>query len=68
VNEERIDQLASAIYSEVYGHLDDKRHRARLETEIRDWLTEGDGGVGRTVEDLAAEWREYNPDDPDYQD
>jgi hypothetical protein len=65
--EQGILALASAIYSEVYGHLDDKRHSARLTTEIRDWLTEGDEGRGRAVEDLAAEWREYNPDDPDYE-
>ncbi len=65
MNGERIEQLARAIYSEVYGHLDDKRHAAATIAEIRDWLSDGDGGEGASLAELVADWREYNPDDPD---
>lgn len=56
--ERRIEQLAFDIYDDVYGHLDDKRHKSRFITEIIDWLINGDL-EGRSLEDLAEEWREY---------
>ena len=58
--------LADAIYSEVYGHLDDKRHFATTAAEIRDWLATGDVADDCTVRSLAAEWRQRDLDDPDY--
>lgn len=58
--DERATTLARAIYREVYGHLDDKNHKAAKVTEIRDWLLDGDMGEGRSVEALAEEWREYD--------
>ena len=59
VDEQRIERLAFALYSEVYGHIDDKRHKALHVGEICDWLINGDGGSGRSLGDLVEEWREY---------
>ena len=64
MDEQRIEQLALAIYSEVCGHIDDKNHKALRVAEIRDWLTDGDGGEGRSLEDLVEEWREYTAEEP----
>ena len=55
--------IAQGIYSEVFGALDDRRFEAAKVQEIYDWLQSGDGGEGRTVEDLAEEWREYDAED-----
>jgi hypothetical protein len=63
VDEQRIERLAFAIYSEVYGHIDDKRHKALHVGEICDWLINGDGGSGRSLGDLVEEWREYTAED-----
>jgi hypothetical protein len=60
---QRIDRLAFDIYDEVYGHLDDKRHKSRRVGEIYDWLANGDGGEGRSLADLVDEWREYTAED-----
>jgi hypothetical protein len=62
MNEERIEQLAFDIYDEVYGHLDDKRHKSRRVGEIYDWLANGDP-EGRSLGDLVEEWREYTAED-----
>lgn len=51
--------LAAEIYGEAYTG-DDKYHRAAKTREITDWLTDGDGGEGRTAAELAAEWIEYD--------
>ena len=51
--------LAAEIYGEAYTG-DDKYHRAAKTREITDWLTDGDGGAGRTAAELAAEWIEYD--------
>ena len=58
--------LADAIYSRVYGHLDDKNHKATTAAEIRDWLEAGDVADDCTVRSLAAEWRQRDLDNPDY--
>jgi hypothetical protein len=55
---EKLATLAAAIYRVVDG-ADHVQHRARVTQAIYEWLLFGDGGVGRTVTDLAAEWREY---------
>ncbi len=55
--------LADKIYIAVFGHLDDKRFRARKTQEIQDWLDSGSVEEGVPVEQLADEWREYD-DDP----
>ena len=60
---ERIDTLAEAIYTEVFGTIDDARFESEKTTEILDWLADGDEGKGRTVADLADEWREYDAAD-----
>jgi hypothetical protein len=62
MNEERIEQLAFDIYDEVYGHIDDKRHKTQYITEIYDWLANGDID-GRSLGDLVEEWREYTAED-----
>jgi len=61
-DEQRIEQLAFDIYDEVYGHLDDKRHKSQYVSEIYDWLANGDI-EGRSIEDLVEEWREYTAED-----
>ena len=57
-DEQRIEQLARAIYSELHGHLDYKYFKAMRVSEILDWLSDGDI-EGRSIEDLVEEWREY---------
>lgn len=63
MKQKQLDHLAEMIYSECYGHLDDKWHRAEKTDEIRDWLAEGETtGLTDKPSDavrLAAEWREY---------
>lgn len=54
---------AQAIYAEVYGDIDDKGLKASKMTEIHDWLEEGDLRDNPTVDELAAEWREYDAED-----
>ena len=63
MDEQSIERLARAIYSEVYGHLDDKHHWAATVAEIRDWLSDGDGGEGASLAELVADWREYASED-----
>lgn len=52
---------AEAIYSMCYTG-DDGRHRKAKTSEIEDWLTDGDGGEGRSIAELAREWIEYDID------
>lgn len=54
---ERVAGLATVIHAEVCG-CDNPRCTTRQ--EIYEWLSEGDGGEGRTLADLVAEWREYS--------
>ena len=54
---ERVLGLATVLHGEVCG-CDNPRCATRQ--EVYDWLIEGDGGVGRTLADLVAEWREYS--------
>jgi hypothetical protein len=61
-----LDNLAWKIYSELYGHLDDKHHQSIEIPAIHDWLVDGDQEyVQKTsIEKLAAEWKELNtPED-----
>ena len=51
--------LAAEIYDLVYTG-DNKYHRANITNEIADWLSNGDGGEGRTAAELAKEWNEYD--------
>jgi hypothetical protein len=62
--DEKLAELAAAIYTEADG-TDDTEYRARITQEIYEWLVAGDGGVGRTVVDLAWEWRDYQEDAED---
>ena len=55
--------LAQAVYSEVFGTLDDKRLREHKTTEIEDWLDTGYLIDSPTVAMLADEWREYDATD-----
>jgi len=63
MSENRLYALAADIYSALYGHLDNKYFEAAKVGEIADWLAAGDGGEGRTVADLAAEWRDLDSED-----
>jgi hypothetical protein len=63
MHEHPLNVLAEAIYTQVFGHLDDKYFSAVKIQEIYDWLEAGDDGEDRTVADLATEWREYDADD-----
>lgn len=59
-----IDDLAAAIYSDCFGHLDDKAfHDAKL-TEIHDWLAGGDLPARPKLADLIAAWSDYDKDEP----
>jgi len=59
--DERAAALAARIYSEIYGDVDDKRHKAAKVQQIYEWLTTGDDlAPDPDVEELAAEWREYD--------
>ncbi len=60
----KLDDIATRIYSECFGHLDDKRFRASKTTEIRDWLATGDLSDRPGLRRLVAEWREHDADDP----
>lgn len=53
----RMLALANAVHDEVCG-CDNKR--CSVTGEIYEWLSEGDGGDGRALADLVAEWREYD--------
>jgi len=59
----RLTELAEAVYSQVFGHLDDKYFESGKVTEIYDWLESGDLTDDQTAEALAAEWREYDAAD-----
>ena len=61
--ESTLTTLADAIYSEVFGHLDDKAFRASKVQEVYDWLEAGDLDDNADVAALADEWREYDADD-----
>jgi hypothetical protein len=54
--DDRMLSLARAVHGEVCGC--DNKHCA-VPGEIYDWLEAGDGGEGRTVADLVAEWLEF---------
>jgi hypothetical protein len=60
---ERLVALAHAIHGEVCD-CDDKG--CTVESDMYAWLEAGDAGEGRTVADLAAEWRDYAqaPEEP----
>jgi hypothetical protein len=62
MDETYTQELIETIYSECYGHLDDKWFRDDKLTEIYDWLVNGDA-FDCTVQDLVNEWREYDADD-----
>ena len=55
--------LAETIYSEVFGHLDDKIFRARKVQEIHEWLGDEELEDNPSVVDLVAAWREYDTED-----
>ena len=57
MNKER--KLAERIYNEVFGG-DDKYHRGEHQGRIEDWLHDGDLGDNSSLEDLVAEWREFD--------
>lgn len=52
-----LEKLAADIYTEVYGDVDDKQFHADKETEILDWLTDGDIADYATLQSLVADWR-----------
>lgn len=54
-----LDALAEEVYHLVYTG-DNRHHRKNITNEIADWLSDGDGGAGRTAAELAAEWIEYD--------
>jgi ribonucleotide reductase beta subunit family protein with ferritin-like domain len=56
-------EFAEHIYSEVYGHLDDKFFRATKTQEILDWLDDGTPVLNESIATLVTEWREYDAED-----
>ena len=63
MTEQQIETMARAIYTEVYGQIDDKYFRADKLAEIHDWLTDGDTSDTPSVAALVNEWRQYDADD-----
>jgi len=63
MDEQQIITYVEEIYTEVYGHLDDKRFCDAKYAEIEDWLREGDIDGTETTESLVAEWRDYDVED-----
>jgi hypothetical protein len=59
VREVAIKNMAEKVYDEIYGHIDDKNHRDMVQTEIENWLTDGDFN-GQPVDQIVAEWGEYS--------
>lgn len=53
------NKLAERIYNEVFGG-DDKYHRAEHQGRIEDWLHDGDLDDNPGLEELVAEWREFD--------
>jgi hypothetical protein len=62
MNESKLNEMASAIYGEVYG-ADNKFEAAERTQEIYDWLATGDLDGSETIEFLVAEWNEYTKDE-----
>lgn len=60
VRENLLNDLTDRIYTEVFGHLDDKRFHAEKAQEIYDWLANGDVPEHPSITQLAQEWREYD--------
>lgn len=58
--DETVLELARSVHSEVCG-CDDKR--CSVTNEIYAWLVEGDRGESSTVEQVIAEWREYDQEE-----
>jgi hypothetical protein len=54
----RLDHLSWAIYGIVSG-ADNRDEIDATQSDIHDWLANGDQGEGRTAEQLAAEYVEY---------
>ena len=52
-------KLAERIYNEVFGG-DDKYHRAEHQGRIEDWLHDGDLDDNPSLDELVAEWREFD--------
>ena len=59
-----LEKLAADIYNEVYGDIDSKQVHAEKQTEILDWLTDGNLDDDATLESLVADWREYDNSGP----
>jgi hypothetical protein len=54
-----IEQMAAKIYSEAYGSIDSKGHRADKQGEIEDWLADGDLDGDETVGELIEMWGDH---------
>ena len=59
MNEERLFEIAYVIYDVVDG-ADHKQQKSATVQAIFEWLVNGDDVSHRTIDDLAAEWHEYN--------
>lgn len=55
--------MADAIYTEIFGEIDDKYFQDEKTSEIYDWLVDGDTNPMPTLAELVDEWREYDPAD-----
>ena len=62
MNSDEMALLAEKIWIQYDGS-DNKRAHAVDVQAIYEWLREGDGGAGQTVQELVEEWREYNGED-----
>jgi len=58
-----LEKLAADLYAAAYPDVDDKRFHANKETEILDWLKNGDIYPDRRFDSILAEWQQYDAQD-----
>lgn len=58
--DEQMTELVQAIYSSVYGDVDDRAFKHLKTFAIQDWLSDGDLEDEPNLNALIAEWRDYD--------
>ena len=57
MNTQQAEATAALMYALIYPEVDDKDHATEVQTEMRDWLLDGDTTLD--VIKLVREWKEY---------
>lgn len=58
LTDEQVEQIALAIYRELYPSVDSKQHKQQTLGDIEEWLSMGDLDPDDTVGELAQQFRE----------